>query len=80
MLLHIQVNVFKRFGECCQTFRGMSSSMCGNVAKYSGKCDQSFWRVPSDIPGNVCVTQGDEDDGSVQDFMEFVVQPIAWNL
>ena len=38
-------------------------------------------RVSSDIPGNVCVTQGDEDAGSVKDFMEFVVQNIvAWCL
>ena len=58
----------------------MSSSMYRSIAKYSGKCDQSFRRVPSDIPGNVCVTQGYEDEGSVQDFMEFVVQNIAWNL
>ena len=34
-----------------------------------GECCQTFRRrVSSKIPGNVCVTQGDEDAGTVQDF------------
>ena len=40
----------------------------------------NIWRVSSGIVGNVCVTQGDEAAESVQDFIEFVVQNIAWNL
>ena len=45
----------------------------GNILKHSVECCQTLRRrVSSEIPGNVCVTQGDEDAVSVQDFMEFV--------
>ena len=80
-------NVTKHSRECSQTYRGMYLNIWGNVLKYLGECWQIFWEMPSNIwrvssgiLGNVCVTQGDEAAESVQDFMEFVVQNIAWNL
>ena len=51
-------------GECCQTFRGISSNIPGNVAKPSGecyqavhecrrpKCPQVLRGVLPNIPGN----------------------------
>ena len=30
------------FGECRQTFRGISSNILGNVVKHSGECRQIF--------------------------------------
>ena len=39
---YISGNVAKHFGECRQTFRGMSQNIPGNVAKYSGECRQTF--------------------------------------
>ena len=50
-------------------FRGMLLNIPGNFLKHSVECCQTFRRrVSSKIPGNVCVTQGDEDAGTVQDF------------
>ena len=64
------------------------------IAKYSGKCPQIFkdycqifWEMSPDILESVLRHSGeclrysrDDDAGSVQDFMELVVQNIAWNL
>ena len=67
-------------GECPQTFRGMLPNIPGNVAKHSGEYRQTFRRMSSSIPGNLCVTQGNEDAGLVQDFMEFVVHEIVHGI
>ena len=32
----------REWGECRQTFRGMSQNISGNVPKHSGKCRQTF--------------------------------------
>ena len=77
MLLNIPWNVAKHSGECRQIFREMSSNIPGNVLKHLEKCCQTFWDMSLSIPGNVCVTQGNEDARSVQDFMEFVVHGIC---
>ena len=39
-------------GECCQTFRGMSSNIPGNVLKHSEECPQTFRGTSPNIPGN----------------------------
>ena len=66
----------------------------GNVVKHSGECPQIFkdccqifWEMWPDILESVLGHSGeclrysrDDDAGSVQDFMELVVQNIAWNL
>ena len=36
---------------------------------YSGECPETVWGMSSNIPGNVCVTQGNDDVVSVQDFI-----------
>ena len=84
---NIPGSVAKHSVECSRAFQGMLSSIpgnglkyLGNVTKYSEKCRQTFRSASSDIPGTVFVTQGDEDAGSVQDFMEFAVQNIAWTF
>ena len=77
---NITGNVAKHSGECPQTSRGMSPNIPGSVAKRSVECSRAFRGMFSSIPGNVFVTQGDEEAGPVQDFMEFVIQNIAWNL
>ena len=43
-----------RFGECCQTFRGVSSKIPGNVAKHCVECLQTFWGMSANIPEDVC--------------------------
>ena len=72
MSLTIARNFVKYFGECPQTFRGISTSIpenvvkhvssniLGNVSKRSGECRQTFQGMSSNIPGNVRVTQGNE--------------------
>ena len=66
----------------------------GNVVKHSGECPQIFkdycqifWEMSPDILESVLRFSGEclrysrgDDAGSVQDFMELVVQNIAWNL
>ena len=39
-------------GECCQTFRVMSSNIPRNVVKHSGKCRQTFQEISPNIPKN----------------------------
>ena len=86
MYSNIPGNAAKHSEECRQTFRGMSPNVPGNFLTYLGECWQVFREMPPNIPvssgilGNACITQGDEDAGSVQDFMKFVVQNIAWNV
>ena len=65
MSLTIARNFVKYFGECPQTFRGISTSIpenvvkhvssniLGNVSKRSGECRQTFQGMSSNIPGNV---------------------------
>ena len=78
----ILVNVAKYSGECLQTFPGMSSNILGmssnilgNVLKHSVECRKIFQGMSpnisniSNITENVCVTQGNEDAGSVKDFI-----------
>ena len=89
MSSNIPGNIFKHSEEYPQTFRGMSPIIPRNVLKHSGErpqiyrrmlCCQTLWGIKPSIPGNVCVTQGNEDARSVQDFLEFVVQNSTWNL
>ena len=40
-------------GECCQTFRGMSSNIPGNVLKHSAERRQTFLGMPLNISGNI---------------------------
>ena len=40
-------------GECCCTFRGMSSNIPGNIAKHYGECCQTFRGMLLNIPRNV---------------------------
>ena len=63
-------------GECCQTFRGMSPNILGNFVNYSGKFRQTSRGMPPNISGNVAKHigewgNGNEDAGSVQDFILF---------
>ena len=48
-------------GECCYTFRGMSSNIKGNIAKHYGECRQIFRGISSNIPGNVAKHSGECD-------------------
>ena len=57
---YILGNVAKHFGECPQTFRGMSPNIPGNVAKhsgnalkYSGEFHQTFRGMSQNIRENV---------------------------
>ena len=76
MSSNIPRNVAKYSKECCQTSRGMSLNIPENVSKHSGECRQTFWGMLSNILENVLkhifitgVTQGNEDVGSVQNFI-----------
>ena len=44
---YIPGNIAKHFGECPQTFRGMSSNIPGNVTKHSGEYHQRFHGMPT---------------------------------
>ena len=46
------------FGECRQTFRGISSNILGNVVKHSGECHQIFQGMSPNISGNVAKHSG----------------------
>ena len=50
---YIPGNIAKHFGECPQTFRGMSSNTPENVLKHSGECPQTFREMSQNIPGNI---------------------------
>ena len=50
-------------------FWGISSNIPENVLKHYGECRQTFRGISSNVPGNICVTQGNEDAGSLQDFI-----------
>ena len=71
---YIPGNVAKHFGECRQTFRGMSpnipgnvyqtfremsSIIPGNVAKHSGECREIFRGMSSNILGNIIKHSGE---------------------
>ena len=58
----------------------MLPNIPGNVAQHFEECPQVFRGMSSNIPGNVCVARGNEDAGSVQDFMEFVVHGIVHGI
>ena len=45
--------------ECCQTFRGMSSNIRGNVTKHSGECRQIFRGMSPNILANVVKNSGE---------------------
>ena len=62
-------------GECCQTFREMSSNIPENVFKHSGECPQTFWGISSNIwenvhiPGNVA-KHSDECPQTIKKILE----------
>ena len=56
---HIPGNVAKYSGECCQTFRGISSNIPGNVAKHSGECSQTFRGMSPNILGSILKHSGE---------------------
>ena len=55
--------------ECGERGKGGECYVSGNVPKHFGKYRQIFQEMSSKIPGNICVTQGNEDARSVQDFI-----------
>ena len=46
-------NVAEHFGECPQTFWGMSPNIPGNVVKHFGKCSQTIQRIFENNLGHV---------------------------
>ena len=46
-------------GEYCQTFRGMSPNIPGNVSKHSGECPQTFREISPNIAENVAKHSGE---------------------
>ena len=55
---YIPGNVAKHWGQCRQTFQGMSLNIPGNVLKLLRECCQAFQGMSPNILRNPCVTQG----------------------